>query len=185
MLAQDFAIAGPLRPLKRAEYDQLVDSGVFDGERLELLAGVLVTMSPQGAPHSWVITLLARTLDRALEGRAQVRVRMPFALSEESEPEPDIAVVAEQNWSREHPDRAFLLVEVACSSRAIDRAKASLYAQGGVPEYWLVDVDAATVEIYSQPIGGRYGKLVTHGRGAVIAPDAFPDVAVAIAAILP
>ena len=183
MLTPDLAAAGVLRPLKRVEYDRLVDAGVFDGERIELLAGVLVTMSPQGAPHSWIVSELTRLLVPALTGRAQVRVQLPFALSEDSEPEPDLALVPDQSWRLVHPDRAFLVVEVSRTTLRIDRAKADLYAQGSVPEYWLVDVEAECLQVYSQPVNGRYGSLVTHHRDAVVSPAAFPDVKIPVAGL--
>jgi Uma2 family endonuclease len=185
MNALDFASVAPLRPLKRTEYDQLVDAGVFEGERVELLGGVLVTMSPQGAPHFWVIQQLQDILGQALAGRATVRTQGPLALSDDSEPEPDIAVVALGDYRREHPSSALLLVEVSRSSRRIDRAKGRLYAAAMQPEYWIVDVERGTVEVHTEPGESGYGRLVTLRAGDELALTAFPDVRFPVASILP
>jgi Uma2 family endonuclease len=83
-----------LRPLKRAEYDSLVESGAFAGERLELINGVMVETSPQDARHAFAVQQLTAVLSERLRGRAITRIQLPIALSDDSEPEPDVAVVA-------------------------------------------------------------------------------------------
>src|SRR4051794_15137905 len=83
------------RPLKRSEYDRLIGLGVFDDERVELIRGVLVKMSPspQRAPHASTVQRLNELLMQRREGRFTVRIQLPLALSEDTEPEPDVAVV--------------------------------------------------------------------------------------------
>ena len=97
----------PLRRFTRAEYDRLVELGLFTDEKVELLHGLLVEMSPQDVPHSYTIEQLTRLLIVALGSRARIRVQLPFVASDDSEPEPDVAVVPFDDDSRlSHPSRA-------------------------------------------------------------------------------
>src|SRR6187200_1961257 len=81
------------RPLKRSEYDRMVELGLFQDERVELLRGVLVKMSPQYAPHASTIQKLNKLLMSRLQDRFELRIQSPLALSDDSEPEPDVAIV--------------------------------------------------------------------------------------------
>jgi Uma2 family endonuclease len=137
------------RPLRRVEYDLLVEHGRFAEERVELLEGVIVEMSPQGPAHANVVERLTRFLVLALQGRAVVRPQSAFAASDSSEPEPDLAVVEPgRGLTDPHPREAFLIVEVADSSLLKDRGlKSSLYARAGVPEYWIVDLRSREIEV--------------------------------------
>jgi Uma2 family endonuclease len=184
----DLSMLGPerVRPLRRDEYDRLVALGCFEDERIELLGGALVEMSPQGAPHAYVVSRLAKLVTRTIGDRAEVRSQLPLGATADSEPEPDLALVPNDDYSREHPTRAFLVVEVADSSLRKDRRiKAALYAQVGIPEYWIVNLDARAVEVYRQPAGGAYASVTTHGAGEVLRPQAFDDIEVPVDAILP
>ena len=108
---------------------------------------------------------------RAVGDRADVRVQLPLAVSDDSEPEPDIAVVAPGSPFGGHPTTAFLVTEIGASSLSKDRSiKAELYAEAGVIEYWIVDVNEDVVEVYRAPVRGRYTTMSTHDRGATIAP---------------
>ena len=92
-----------IRPLLRAEYDRLVESGAFESERVELLEGMLVTMTPQDAGHAHSVQRLAEALTLALRGKAIIRTQSLLALLDDSEPEPDIAVVPLGDYSSGHP----------------------------------------------------------------------------------
>lgn len=174
------------RPLRRSEYDRLVSLGVFGEERVELLQGTLIAMSPQGTLHAEVVARLTKILVLGLGDRATLRVQSPFAASEDSEPEPDLAVVPRADYSDDHPSKAFLLVEVADSSRQKDReVKASIYAAAGVMEYWLVDLIDRKVEVWSLPISGRYTRHATASPGDTLTPVAFPDLSIPVSDILP
>ena len=175
-----------LRPLRRAEYDRLVGMGVFDQERMELLYGMLVTMSPQGPGHAFSIRRVCRRLVLALGERAEVSCQMPLALSEESEPEPDIAIIPVADDGKQHPSTAHLVIEVADSSLKDDRGiKGRLYAEAGIPEYWIVDVAGRKVERYLEPRDGRYTRSSTHGSEEVLTLAVFPDVTIQLSEILP
>jgi Uma2 family endonuclease len=169
----------PERPrrLKRAEYDHLVRLGAFEDERVELLRGVVVSMSPCYPQHAGPITRLTMLLVPPLVGRALVRVQLSLIATDESEPEPDITIVGLDSPHLAHPERAYLVIEVALSSLRKDRlVKAPLYAESGFPEYWLVNVDEQTVEVYRSPHASGYGQMHTVGLEGSLAPLAFPDV---------
>jgi Uma2 family endonuclease len=175
-----------LRPLRRVEYDRLVELGVFEDERVELLHGVLVAMSPQGTRHSGTIQRLNMILVPAVVGRADVRVQSPFAASEDSEPEPDLAIVPPGDCFREHPQSALLVIEVADESLRKDRkVKARLYASCGIPEYWVVNLVDLVVEVHTHPARGQYRTLTPHRHGDEIRLVRLPDVIVPVDEFLP
>jgi Uma2 family endonuclease len=123
----------------------------------------------------------------ALAGRADVRIQLPLACPDESEPEPDVAIVpAGSVFQGDHPSWAHLVIEVAASSQDKDRGpKGELYARAGVPEYWIVDVRKRRVECYRLPVDGRYAEASLHVAGETLSPTEFPDVQVELARILP
>jgi Uma2 family endonuclease len=169
------------RPLKRAEYDRLVALGAFEDERIELLHGVLVDMSPNDPGHVSPIDRLNMILAPALLGRAIVRVQSPIVAHDESEPEPDVAVVPLGDYRQQHPAFALLVIEVALSSLNKDRkVKAPLYAATGFPEYWIVNVAEKAIEVHLAPRGGIYSRVTRHTAGDVLRPEALPDVAVKV-----
>src|SRR5688572_16929280 len=173
------------RPLKRAEYDCLVADGMFEGERLELIRGVIVEMSPQDAKHAAAIQRISRLMFTRVADRAEVRVQLPLALSDDSEPEPDIAVVARGEYRDAHPTTALLVVEVAHSRLSFDRiTKASLYAACNVPEYWIVNLIDARVEVHTKPAGGAYTQVMSYAAGDVVTSSALPGLEVAASELL-
>lgn len=169
------------RPLRRVEYERMIETGFFRNERVELIQGVVVQMSPQNAPHSYVIQILSRLLLPRLVGRADVRVQLPFAAGPDSLPEPDLAIVAMGNYMAAHPNQALLIIEVADSSLKFDRQeKAELYARAGVAEYWVVNLTDRVVERHSEPVEGGYRRLTPFRSGERVAPLEFPDVEVRV-----
>jgi Uma2 family endonuclease len=169
------------RPLRREEWEHMVAAGFFRDERVELIRGVVVQMSPQNAPHAYVIQILNRLLVPRLLGRADVRVQLPFVAGADSVPEPDLAVVALGSYMNAHPDRAFLIIEVADSSLKLDREeKAELYARAGVPEYWIVNLAGRIIERHSEPTSGTYVRVTPFRSGEAVALLAFPDVEVRV-----
>src|SRR4051812_8621315 len=95
-----------VRPFTRSEYAQMIELGLFQDERVELIRGVLVKMSPQAAPHASTVQKLNQLLMTRLQGRFTVRIQSPLALSDDTEPEPDVAVVALGDYEVEHPTTA-------------------------------------------------------------------------------
>jgi Uma2 family endonuclease len=174
----------PLRLLSRREYDRLVDLGWFVDEPIELLRGVLVTMSPQGRAHASAIEFFNEQLVLQLGGQHGVRPQLPFAADDWSEPEPDLAVVRKDPSLRDHPSEALLVVEIASSSLTIDRGlKRTIYAEVGIPEYWVVDVNGRTVEVHTRPDGGYYSRVHILRDGDVLRPTLLPGVAIWVADI--
>lgn len=187
MLAAHDLEPDTLRPLRRVEYDRLVALGVFDeDERVELLYGHLVTMSPRRDDHAFAVEELTERLVVALTGRARVRTQLPFAASDKSEPEPDLVVIPPRMGSTAHPSTVLLVIEVSDTSLKKDRTvKGPLYAEAGVPEYWTVNLVERRVELHRSPAAGRYGAVTHVGDDGVVAPEAFPDVVIPVAALLP
>jgi Uma2 family endonuclease len=172
------------RPLRRAEYERMISVGLFQDERIELIRGALIEMSPQNLPHANSIQVLTALLVPPLVGRAAVRVQLPFNASDDSVPEPDVALVDPVPRRDAHPDRAFLIIEVSNDSLRFDRKKkAPLYARAGVPEYWIVNLVDRVIERRSEPVGAAYATLTLFRPGESVAPLAFPDVPVQLAEI--
>ncbi len=188
MLATPFdpALVEPqrIRPLSRNEYDRLVELGCFEDEKIELLRGMLVTMSPQKWPHGAAIEFFNEELVIQLNRRYGVRPQLPFAADDWSEPEPDLAVCHKDPTRRDHPSELLLLIEVAASSLRIDRGvKRAIYAEAGVPEYWIVDVNKMTVEVHTRPVDGSYTQIELRGDGDILRPTLLPEVKIPVASI--
>jgi Uma2 family endonuclease len=180
-------ITNPIRLFTRVEYDYMVAQGFFNTERVELVFGMLVEMAPIDAAHVQSVARIDRMLQRALYDRAQVLCQSPFAATDDSEPEPDIYVTPLGDDWRALPDRADLVIEVARTSIKHDRGpKVLLYGLSYVDEYWIVDHNTSTVEVYRdrQP-DGTWRTITQHTRNETLSPLAFPDVAIAIDEILP
>jgi len=184
-----------IRRWTRREYERLVELGFFEGERLELLDGMLAVREPQGSRHNASIRRVVDTLRRALDDAWQIDSQFAIALDDDSEPEPDVAVVPfdPRRYVDAHPSAPRLVIEVAESSYRIDHTyKSSLYARAGVPEYWIVDVARDRLEVHRAPeawsdaaVGWRYGSVVTLDRSATVTPLLAPGVTIAVADLLP
>jgi Uma2 family endonuclease len=174
-----------VRRWTRDDYLRVAETGVFDGERVELLNGVIVRMSPIGAPHVWTTTHLHYALVEGVGKRAWVINQASYDADEHSVPEPDIAVVPRNSDETALPTDAYLLVEVSDSSIGKDRGvKKELYAAIGVPEYWIVNLAKSVVEVYRNPVEGVYTELTTVAKGATLALLAFQDLEIPSASFL-
>lgn len=183
MFGPDEIAPETIRRLSRREYDQMVAAGIFDeDERIELLEGMLVTMSPQGEPHARVIEWLTQRMIVWLGFDFRVRCQLPYAASESSEPEPDLAIFRGDHRTDDHPSEALLIVEVSDSSIRKDRIlKQRVYAKAGLPEYWIVNVQAKTVEVYTQPRGDAFISHQVFRVGDVLRPTRLPNIEVPVA----
>lgn len=183
-----FELIEPEQPrrIKRSEFDRMVAMGFFESERVELLHGVIFAVTPPNDPsHASPLQLLGEILVLGIARRATVRIQLPLVAADESEPEPDIAIVPRGDYNEAHPDRAHLVVEVADSSLRKDRlVKGPLYAASGVEEYWVVNVAARVLEVHRYPRGDGWASVTRHGREDVIHPLAFPDLAIPVADVL-
>jgi len=170
------------RALRRTEYDRLVELGAFANERVELIEGVLVSMSPNNPAHASPIQVLTELLVPALVGRAVVRVQLPIIAAGESEPEPDLVIAPLGDYRTSHPSHAHCVIEVAQSSLSKDRnVKAPLYAASGFAEYWLVNVPEQVVEVFRSPESGTYRQRSRHTVGETLSLQLFTDVQIEVA----
>lgn len=133
---------------------------------------------------------LTQLLVEALDRRAVIWAQNPLRIDEWSEPEPDIALlrppVGRYVAAHPSPGDALLVVEVADASTESDqRHKLPLYATAGIPEAWLVDLGAARLDVYEEPADDGYATLRSLTAGDVVAPTAFPDLALPVAQLLP
>jgi Uma2 family endonuclease len=161
----------------RAEYDHLVAQGAFQpGERLELIEGEILTMTPQNRPHATAVMLMQAALQSAFGPDSHVQVQLPLAVGATSEPEPDLAVIpGSPRDYLQHPSRALLVVEIADTTLAFDRKrKGPLYAAAAIPEYWIVNLADRIVEVYREPIetadGWHYRLVQRAAPGDRLAP---------------
>jgi Uma2 family endonuclease len=148
------------RLFTREEYHRAAEAGVFTpDERLELMNGeIYKKTSPQKSGHSFVIRALDELLTDAFGRGFDVRPQLPLQRNDNTEPEPDVSVVpgSWKDYQNEHPPltRAVLIAEVSDTSLRADRGiKAALYAEAGVPDYWIVNLKDRVIEVYREPSG--------------------------------
>jgi len=160
----------------------MIEAGILgEDEHVQLIAGTIVAMTPQGRAHARVIQRLNRLLVRVVGDDLEVLTQLPLTLLDDSEPEPDLAIVrAEDAQSREHhPRTALLVIEVAGESLRLDRkSKAALYARAGIPEYWIVNLAESTVEVHREPdpATGAYRARTAVPSGETLTAASVPDV---------
>lgn len=180
--------SGSIHHWTREEYEQAVERGAFEGWRVELVDGVLCDMSPQSGGHATAVRRIQKALDAVLPNGLDLRFQMPLALSPDSEPEPDVAVVSGETgtYSRVHPTTALLVVEVADSSLSFDRNhKQRLYARAGIPEYWIVNLASRRLEVYREPAPDGYLSVTALGMADSVSPLALPGVNFAVENLFP
>lgn len=159
-------LAETVRPISRREFNAWGADGWFEDERVELIDGVILAMAAEGGPHIKVVMWLNNHFARHLPDQHMVGVSHPYEVSEFSQPVPDLAIVSAADFAdiSDAVAAAQLVVEVAHSSRRRDLGiKARLYAEVGVPEYWVVDLVTRRVVVHRQPADGRYGTTSEHG----------------------
>jgi len=172
------------------EYHAMARAGVLgEDDRVELIEGEVVEMTPIGSRHASCVDRLTQLLPGRVAGRAIVRIQSPVVLSDLAEPEPDAALLRPRDdfYADEHPrpDDLLLLIEVADTSADYDRERRiPLYARSGVPEVWLVDLEAGTVEAYRTPSPEGYRDLQRAGRDEVLGPVKLADLEIELGAIL-
>ena len=189
----DPAPADPAVPSRwtTERYLRLVDEGVLGpDDRVELLEGVIVSMAPHNVPHASGVSRVTSALYRTVADRAVIRVQLSLPIGTYSVPEPDVAVVPGrlEDYDRNHPTTALLVVEVADSSLKQDRlTKRALYAAAGIPEYWIVNLPDDCVEVRRNPDpeGRRYRNVSIVRRGESIALAGLAGARVAAEDLLP
>ncbi|QWK11878.1 MAG: Uma2 family endonuclease [Thermoflexus hugenholtzii] len=171
------------------EYHRMAEAGILsEDDRVELIEGELVTMSPIGSRHAACVARLTALLF-PVEGRGILWVQNPIRLGARSEPQPDVALLRYRPdfYASAHPgpEDVLLVVEVAETSADSDRSlKIPLYARYGIPEAWLVDLLEERIEIYRHPTPQGYRSLHIAHRGETVSPTALPDLELSVDEIL-
>lgn len=164
-----------------ADYHKM-DEFNENGKRTELIRGIVIEKMSKSSLHSWLASRLYRLINGLLPANTFARKEEPLTLSD-SEPEPDVSVMSgsEDQCIRGHPNTALLVVEVAVSSVALDRANALLYAEAGVEEYWIVLGREQRVEVYRQPLNGQYLQKDIFSRDQMLPCASVPSIAINLA----
>ena len=163
------------------EYHRMIDAGILTADdKVELLEGKIIEMSPQRPPHAGTTQRSSDYLKVRLRGIAHVRMQLPITLSN-SEPEPDIAIVRidPNAYGENHPNAndIFLLIKISYSTLNIDREeKAPIYAKANIPEYWILDISNRCGYIFRNPTESGYREEIILNGDAAIAPLAFPEI---------
>ena len=179
-----------------AEYHRLVDLGFFtENDRIELIRGEIINMAPKRTPHSVCNSLLLSELYRALYNRANVRGQEPITLPLNSEPEPDVVIakLKPDNYLSAHPvaEDIILIIEISDSTLKYDReVKIPLYAEAGINNYWIFNLVARCLEVYTKPFSHQNGNFDYQTKNIVLADETvvipgFADVVLELAAIFP
>ena len=180
----------PARHFSVEEYHRMAEAGILaEDERVELIGGRIVRMSPIGSHHAAYVTFLNRKL-RAIEETAIVRIQDPIVLDDETEPQPDFCVVKlkSNGYADSHPhaEDVLLLIEVADTSLEEDRLiKLPRYADSGIPEVWILNLIEDIVEVYREPLilaNGvpGYRTRTDFEPGESLSPDAFRNLKIEI-----
>jgi len=171
------------------EYERMGQVGIFnDDDRVELLDGEIVNMTPIGPVHAGAINRVAELLFQRLAGHAMVIVQNPLRLAPYSEPQPDIVVARRRDdyYQLGHPtaDDVWLVIEVADSSLHLDRTiKVPLYAYARISEVWLIDLAGRAVTAYTEPDDGGYGAVRIARPGDSLTPCMIPDLTITVSEI--
>ena len=168
------------------EYLHMAQAGILTTrDRVELLDGEIVEMTPIGFRHALCVGALMRALFAGVGTRVVVLPQGPIRLSARSLPEPDVTLLRPRQVPYRdavaEPRDVLLLIEVSDTSLRRDRElKLPLYADAGIPEYWIADVQHEVIEVHTNPSGSRYGSVRRFGRGESVIPLAFPDLRIAV-----
>lgn len=179
-----------LRRFTVDEYHRMGQAGVLEpGERVELIRGVIREMTPKGKRHVMAVRRLVSLFPVRLVGRAGFDVQDPLKVPGwHSEPEPDFLITSNPGPDAygADDDRPLLVIEVADSSLEYDRSvKAPLYAEAGVPEYWIINLVDNVLEVYRQPSGQAYQTKEVLKPGSRITPEAWPDLEIDVDDLIP
>ena len=175
-----------IRLLTVHEYHLIAEVGILDeDERVELLGGQIVKMAAKGTAHGAGVKRTEKLLENRLGNQVLVRLQDPVRLNNYSEPEPDIAVVIpDPLYYEDHhptPSEIYLIIEVADTTLRTDLGiKANLYAQSGIADYWVLDVNNRQLHVLREPSQDGYQSIAVLGDDASISPLQFPDISFAV-----
>lgn len=172
------------------DYHRMSDAGVFaPGARVELIAGEVIDMAPIGSRHWAAVNLAARAATLAVGMRAIVSAQSSIRLGEDSEPEPDLAIVRARDdfYRGALPTAAdtLLVIEVADTTLRFDRGvKLPLYARHGIPEVWIIDLENGFVRFFRQPEGDRYADITATETPGATPVQALPGIEIDLSGVL-
>ena len=176
----------PRRLFTVDEYHRMAEAGIFrPDERVELIDGEIIEMSPIGPRHAGCVINATRLFITRLGDRVVLSPQNPVTIHPRSEPQPDLALLRPRDVSYSEalatPQDVVLAVEVADTTARFDRlVKARLYARSGIAEFWLMRPGDRSIEIHRGPGSDGYARITRHDAGQVVAPLAFPDVSFAV-----
>jgi Uma2 family endonuclease len=168
------------------QYHKMIESGILtEDDRVELIRGEIIEMSPIGIKHAACVNRLVNVLAYLLGKRVIVAAQNPVALKNNSQPQLDVALLKPRDdfYATAHPQPQdiFLLIEVADSTVVYDReVKIPLYAEANIIEVWLVDINEQIVEVYQQPTAAGYQHIQKFASGQSLSIPAFPDVNISV-----
>ncbi len=175
----------PRRLLSIEEYYQLGKAGVLgEDDQVELIDGEMIEMAPIGGPHVYLVNTLNRLLSAQLGAQGMVSIQNPLVLPPRTAPQPDVVILGPASIGRRELPRAgdvLLIIEVAHTTLDYDReVKLPIYARYGIPEVWIVDVDAERVSIHLEPAARGYQRLLTPKKDETISPSLLPNVKIGL-----
>jgi Uma2 family endonuclease len=170
----------------KGEYSRMAALGWFEGERVELVEGEVIVATPQNFAHVAATARTSKVLETAFGQGAWVRTQMPLDLGDYSHPEPDVSMVPGglEDYS-DHPRSALLVLEVSDTTLGYDRMrKAAMYADAGIPEYWILNLVDRRLEVHRDPASGQYSKVVALTEADFASPLAAPGVRIPVGDLL-
>jgi len=171
--------------LSISEYHRLGASGAIS-ENVELLRGLLVDKMSKSPLHEYISQKLSKLLHLAVPSEFEIRKEGPLTLVD-SEPEPDFSIVEgkAEDWIEEHPSKATLVIEIAITSLILDRSKAEIYSEAGIPEYWLIRAEERLIDLYRQPSAKGYLENTTLGESDILASSAIAQICIRVGQLFP
>jgi Uma2 family endonuclease len=170
------------------DYHQMIATGLLDDRKVELIKGDIIEMSPEGAAHPAYCSDIGEYLRRILGAQAKIREAHPITLPDNSEPEPDIAIVRNVSTRyrdrHPHPEDIFWLIEIANSTLAKDLGiKKDTYAEAGIREYWVLNLQESVLVVFSDLVNAEY-RSTTNLTSGLISPQVFPEIAIDVRQLL-
>jgi Uma2 family endonuclease len=168
------------------DYYRMAEAGILKADdRVELIDGKVVKMSPIGSRHLFCVNRVTRVFYNLVGQIAIISVQNPIRLNEYSEPQPDVVLLKlrsdEYRNALPTPDDVLLIIEVSDTTLAYDRMiKIPLYARAGIPEVWIANLTSDEVEAYSEPVNGSYQKVRRATRGETLTPEKLPAITIGV-----
>lgn len=179
----------PLRLLSVQEYNLMAEVGILKHEeKVELINGQIITMSPQKSFHAAAITRTNRVFNKQLD-QVLIRLQLPIILNDFSQPEPDIAIVKYDalDYDERHPhaEEVYLIIEIADTTLKTDlEVKRQLYASANIPDYWVLDLTQRQLYIHRDANGEDYQTTMILTEEEIITPVNFPDIKIKVSDML-